>query len=94
MKNTLIIDDNATQENFPNAIIITKRDAFNIYNLKEGDEIKLTSKYTKKAKLIDNTYIFSGINFEKATLSKEAVDNIINKFYYIGQKLKADKPKK
>jgi len=94
MKNTLIIDDNVTQESFPNAIIINKEDAFNIYNLKEGDEIKLTSKYTKKAKFINNTYIFSGIDFDNASLPKESVDNIINKFYYIGQKLKADKSKK
>jgi len=94
MKNTLIIDDNATQEKFPNAIIISKSDAFAIYSLKEGEEITLTSKYTKTAKLIDNKYIFSGLGFDNIPLSKEAVDNIINKSYYIGQKLKADKPKK
>ncbi|UOD34074.1 hypothetical protein DSN97_07870 [Deferribacteraceae bacterium V6Fe1] len=94
MKNTLIIDDNATQEKFPNAIIISKTDAFIIYGLKEGEKVTLTNKYTKAVKLIDNNYIFSGIGFDNISLPKEAVDNIINKSYYIGQKLRADKPKK
>lgn len=94
MKTTLIIDEKATQEDFPNAIIITKMDAFNIYNLKDGEEIQLTGNYTAKARLLGDNYIFSGKDFENASLSKEAVHNIINKFYYIGQKLKPGNPKK
>ncbi|MBZ4643895.1 hypothetical protein LF845_06955 [Deferribacterales bacterium Es71-Z0220] len=94
MKRTLIIDDNVSEGKFPNAIIISRKDAFKIINLKDGEEIELSGKYTTKAKLDGNKYIFSGLTFEYIEIEKEKADAIINKFYYIGQKLAPDKPKK
>lgn len=87
MKTTLIIDEKVTEDKFPHAIIITRKDAYNVIALEEGQECELESRFYSKVKLENDNYLFTHKNGDIYPLPKDAVDLIVNKYYYIGQKL-------
>jgi hypothetical protein len=87
MKTTLIIDEKITEDKFPHAIIITKKDAYNVISLDEGQECELESRFYSKAKLENDNYLFYHKSDDVYSLPKDAVDLIVNKYYYLGQKL-------
>jgi len=92
MKNTIIISDEADEKGYPDAIILCENDALNLYSAKNGEQVVCKSPNVNYAKVEDDFFEFFGDDYGSVRFDKRFVKLVINKSYYVGQKLKANKP--
>lgn len=88
MKTELLIGEGIDPENYPDAVIVTPEDAYKIYDMKEGTKIFLSGNFTKGAELKDTGYLFYLYDESVTRFDENFVRLTINKFYYVGQKVK------
>jgi len=92
MKNTIIISDEADEKGYPDAIILCENDALNLYSAKSGEQVVCKSPNVDYVKVEDDFFEFFGEDYGSIRFDRRFVKLVINKSYYVGQKLKANKP--
>jgi len=91
-KDTVIISNEANDRDYPEAIILTEKDALDLYNAKDGDKIECSSPNVDYVVVGDDYVEFNGADYGAVKFDKQFVKLVINKSYYVGQKLKSNKP--
>lgn len=92
MKNTIIISDEAEEKDYPDAIILYESDALDLYSAENGVQLGCKSPNVDYVKVEEDFFEFFGEDYGSIRFDKRFVKLVINKSYYVGQKLKANKP--
>jgi|GEM_PF-1168465 hypothetical protein len=91
-KDKVIISSDAEDRDYPEAVILTEKDALELYNAKTGEKVECSSPNVDYVVVGDGFFEFHGQDYGTIKFDKQFVKLVIDKSYYVGQKLKSNKP--